>query len=57
MLRWVIAFLILAMIAAFFGFGGVAGVSMNAAYIIGFIAVVLIVLGFAFGRGGPSVDV
>ena len=44
MLGWVITFLVVALIAAIFGFGDVAAVSLNAARIVFFIAIVLFVL-------------
>ena len=39
-------------IAALLGFGGVAGLSAELAKIFLLVAVVLVVLGFFFGRGG-----
>lgn len=50
MLRYAIAFLVIALIAALFGFGGVAGISMDAARILFFVFVVLAVLTFLGGR-------
>ncbi|HEY0440722.1 MAG TPA: DUF1328 domain-containing protein [Xanthobacteraceae bacterium] len=41
MLGWAVTFLIIALIAAIFGFGGVASVAMSAAQIIFFVAIVL----------------
>jgi uncharacterized membrane protein YtjA (UPF0391 family) len=54
MLSWVVTFLIIALIAGVLGFGGVAGVSIEIAKTIFFIAVVLFlvsaVVGLARGR-------
>jgi uncharacterized membrane protein YtjA (UPF0391 family) len=49
MLRWAILFLVIALIAALFGFVGVAGVSMDAAKILFFVFIVLAVLSFIGG--------
>lgn len=55
MLRWALVFLIVALIAAFLGFGGIAGVSMDIGKILFFVFLVLFVIslsGGAFaGRG------
>lgn len=55
MLRLAILFLVIALIASLFGFGGVAGVSMEASRILFFIFLVLAVLFFLgnFLRGSP----
>jgi uncharacterized membrane protein YtjA (UPF0391 family) len=54
MLSWVVTFLVIALIAGILGFGGVAGVSIEIAKTIFFIAVVLFlisaVIGLARGR-------
>ena len=54
MLRYAVIFLIIAIIAGVFGFGGIAGVSIEIAKVIYFIAVVLFlvsaVVGLARGR-------
>lgn len=49
MLGWAVTFLIIALIAALLGFGGIAGVAIEAAKIVFFVAVVL----FAY-RGARS---
>jgi uncharacterized membrane protein YtjA (UPF0391 family) len=41
MLGWAITFLVIALIAALLGFGGIAGVAIEAAKIVFFVAVVL----------------
>jgi uncharacterized membrane protein YtjA (UPF0391 family) len=54
MLSWVVTFLVVALIAGILGFGGIAGVSIEIAKTIFFIAVVLFlisaVVGLARGR-------
>jgi uncharacterized membrane protein YtjA (UPF0391 family) len=54
MLSWVVTFLVVALIAGVLGFGGIAGVSIEIAKTIFFIAVVLFlisaVIGLARGR-------
>jgi uncharacterized membrane protein YtjA (UPF0391 family) len=55
MLSWVVTFLIVALIAGILGFGGIAGVSVEIAKAIFFIAVILFlisaVVGVVRGRG------
>jgi uncharacterized membrane protein YtjA (UPF0391 family) len=55
MLSWVVTFLVVALIAGVLGFGGVAGVSIEIAKAIFFIAIVLFlvsaVVGLVRGRG------
>jgi len=54
MLGWVVTFLIIALIAGIFGFGAIAGTSIEIAKIIFFIAIVLFlisaIVGLARGR-------
>ena len=54
MLSWVVTFLVIALIAAILGFGGLAGASIEIAKIIFFVAIVLFlvsaVVGMARGR-------
>jgi uncharacterized membrane protein YtjA (UPF0391 family) len=52
MLGWVVTFLIIGLIAAIFGFGGIAGASFAAAKIIFFIALVLILVSIVLGTVG-----
>ena len=57
MLRLALVFLLVSILAAVFGFGGIAGVSMEMARILFFIFVVLFVVSLIFGllnRGGPT---
>jgi uncharacterized membrane protein YtjA (UPF0391 family) len=55
LLYWAIVFLVIAVVAALFGFGGVAGTAIEGAKIIFWIAVVLLVISLVFGfmRRGP----
>jgi uncharacterized membrane protein YtjA (UPF0391 family) len=57
MLSWVVTFLVIALIAGILGFGGVAGVSIEIAKTIFFIAIVLFVISAVVGlvRGRSSV--
>ncbi len=59
MLRLALLFLIVALVAAFFGFGLVADVSFEAAKVLFFIFLVLAVLFFVgnFLRGAPPRDI
>jgi len=49
MLGWALAFLIVAMVAAVLGFGGIAGLSIDIAKIIFFVAVVLFLISAIVG--------
>lgn len=44
MLGWAITFLVIALIAAIFGFGGIAGMAVEAAKIIFFVAIALFLI-------------
>jgi uncharacterized membrane protein YtjA (UPF0391 family) len=56
MLYWAGVFLVIALIAALFGFGGVAGTAMYFAQILFFVFLVLFVVSLVFGmRRGPMV--
>jgi uncharacterized membrane protein YtjA (UPF0391 family) len=57
MLRWAILFLVVALIAAAFGFGGIAAESAWIAKILFFLFLILFVVSLLMGRRGPSVDV
>jgi uncharacterized membrane protein YtjA (UPF0391 family) len=50
MLRWVVTFLIIALIAAVFGFGGIAGEAVWIAKVLFFVFLVLFVVSSIFGR-------
>jgi uncharacterized membrane protein YtjA (UPF0391 family) len=56
MLSWALTFLVVALIAAVLGFGGIAGFSLEIAKIIFFVAIVLFVISAIFGvmRGRPT---
>ena len=49
MLRWAIAFLIIALIAAVFGFGGVAAAATDVARILFLVFLVLFAISLVFG--------
>ena len=49
LLHWAVIFLVVAIVAALLGFGGVAGTAMSGAKIVFWVAIVLAVLGFVFG--------
>ncbi|AGA28839.1 DUF1328 domain-containing protein [Singulisphaera acidiphila] len=57
MLRWSLAFLILALIAGVLGFAGLEGTLMQFAKILFFVFLILFVISLIFGRraGGPVV--
>lgn len=49
MLGWVVTFLVIGLIAAVLGFGGLAGASFAAAKIVFFVAIILLLLSIVFG--------
>ena len=56
LLHWAVVFLVIALIAALLGFGGVAGTAMEGAKILFYVAIVLVLISLVFGlmrRGGP----
>jgi uncharacterized membrane protein YtjA (UPF0391 family) len=53
MLRWAVVFLIVAIVAAVFGFGGIAATATDIARILFFVFLVLFVVALIFGRGRP----
>jgi uncharacterized membrane protein YtjA (UPF0391 family) len=57
MLNWVLTFLVVALVAAVFGFGGIAGSAVEIAKMIFYVAIVLFVvsgvLHLANGRSPP----
>jgi uncharacterized membrane protein YtjA (UPF0391 family) len=56
MLRWAVIFLVVALIAAVLGFGGIAGDAAYFAKILFFLFLVLFVVSLVFGRrGAPPV--
>lgn len=52
MVRWAILFLVIALIAALFGFTTVAGTAYSAAKLVFFVFLVLFVVSLVFGRRG-----
>lgn len=59
MLRWAIIFLVIALVAAVFGFGGIAAFSMDAARLLFVVFIVLFVIAALMhimkGKGGPKI--
>ncbi len=56
MLNWAVTFLVIALIAAVLGFGGIAGTAIELAKIVFFVAIVLFLISAVFGfarRGAP----
>ncbi|MCS0495452.1 DUF1328 domain-containing protein [Ancylobacter mangrovi] len=57
MLGWALTFLVIALIAAVLGFGGIAGTAIGIAKIIFFVAIILFLISAVFGmmrgRGVP----
>jgi uncharacterized membrane protein YtjA (UPF0391 family) len=49
MLRWAVIFLIIALISAALGFGGIAGLSMEFAKILFLIFIILFIISLIFG--------
>ncbi len=49
MLGWALTFLIIALIAAALGFGGIAGTAVGIAKLIFFVAIVLFVISLVYG--------
>ncbi len=56
MLSWAITFLIIALVAAVLGFGGIAGTAVGFAKIIFFVFLVLFAVSLVFGRRPPPVS-
>ncbi|MES2571094.1 MAG: DUF1328 domain-containing protein [Verrucomicrobiota bacterium] len=55
MLNWAITFLVIALIAALLGFGGIAGSAVGIAKILFFVFLVLFIVSFLLGRRAPRV--
>jgi len=55
MLGWAVVFLIIALVAAVFGFGGIAAASVGVAKLLFFIFLVLFVISLIFGWRGRGV--
>lgn len=56
MLRWAILFLVLAIVAAIFGFGGVAAVATEAARLLFFAFLVLFIAALVLNRRPPPLE-
>jgi uncharacterized membrane protein YtjA (UPF0391 family) len=54
MLSWALTFLVIALLAALFGFTNVAGTSIAAAQIVFFVFLVLFVVSLLFGPRAPK---
>ncbi|MBE7212554.1 MAG: DUF1328 domain-containing protein [Gluconacetobacter diazotrophicus] len=54
LLRWTLIFLVIALIAAVFGFGGVAAGAATIGKVLFFVFIVLFVISLIMGRGGRS---
>jgi uncharacterized membrane protein YtjA (UPF0391 family) len=52
MLYWAAVFLVIALVAALFGFGGIAGISANIAWVLFVVGLILAVVFFILGRRG-----
>ncbi len=50
MLSWSLTFLIIALIAAALGFGGIAGTAVGIAKVLFFVFIVLFIVSLIFGR-------
>jgi len=55
MLSWSLTFLVIAILAAAFGFGGIAGTAVGIAKVLFFVFLVLFILSLIFGRRVPPV--
>jgi uncharacterized membrane protein YtjA (UPF0391 family) len=49
MLGWAVTFLVVALVAALLGFGGIAGTAMEAAKLVFFVAIVLFAISAIIG--------
>ncbi len=49
LLYWAVVFLIIALVAAFLGFGGVAGVATDGARLLFWVAIILVLVSFVGG--------
>lgn len=55
MLSWALTFLVIALVAAAFGFGGIAGTAAGIAKILFFVFLILFVVSLIVGRGRSAV--
>jgi len=56
MASWAITFFLIALVAAVFGFGGIAGEAAWIGQVLLFIFLILAVVSMIFGRKGPSLE-
>jgi uncharacterized membrane protein YtjA (UPF0391 family) len=49
LLHWAVVFLIVALVAAFLGFGGVAGTAMEGARLLFWVAIVMLIISVIVG--------
>lgn len=49
LLHWAVVFLVIALVAAFLGFGGVAGTAMEGARLLFWVAIVFLVVSLILG--------
>jgi uncharacterized membrane protein YtjA (UPF0391 family) len=49
LLYWALVFLIIAVIAGALGFGGLSGTAMEAAHLIFWVAIILLIISLVFG--------
>lgn len=54
MISWAVTFLVIAIIAALFGFSGIAGTAVNIAWILFVVGLILAVVFFIVGRRPPA---
>jgi uncharacterized membrane protein YtjA (UPF0391 family) len=55
MMSWAVTFLIIALVAALFGFTGIAGTAVNIAWILFVVGLILFVIFLVLGRRPPPV--
>jgi len=53
MLSWAVTFFVIALIAAVFGFSGIAGTAVNIAWILAVIGIILALVFMVMGRRPP----
>lgn len=54
MLRWALVFLLVALVAAFFGFYSLEGTAMWIAKVLFFVFIIMFVLSLVMGRRAPN---
>jgi uncharacterized membrane protein YtjA (UPF0391 family) len=57
MLSWALTFLVLGLVAMLLGAGGIAGMSMNIAWILFVVFIVLFLISLVLGRRGPGTTI